>query len=292
MINKLFLFSFVLTLLYSCKAKVPEDVIERDKMQDLLYDYHLAQSIAKGKNDSVDYHIRLYTDAVFRKYGVNEDKFNHSMEWYTRNSEELFTIYKQLDKRYAEARTAGIVQGNRYASMTEVGDTMNIWKGKDFYLLTNAWNTHIDFQQAADSTFHKGDKFMWQFETNWYYREGQKNAIAVLALIYENDSVASTTQTLYSTGKQEIFITASSKPVKSVEGFVYLTSPWSELPRILTINEPVLVKFSKSDKAPLKMRDVLAADSAARASSGKVLKMEKSVQNDPPQEGRILSLPR
>ena len=285
MVNKLFLFSFVLALLVSCKAKVPEDVIERGTMENLLYDYHLAQSLAKGEKDSVDYHIRLYTDAVFRKYGVNEDKFNHSMEWYTRNSEELFTIYKQLDKRFAEARTAGIVQGNIYASMTAEGDTMNIWRGKDFYLLTNAWNTHIDFQQAADSTFRKGDKFMWQFKTNWYYREGQKNAIAVLALVYENDSVASTTQTLYSTGKQEIYITAGHRPVKSIEGFVYLTSPWSELPRIMTISEPVLVKFARSEKPALKMRDVLAADSAA-AAEGKNLRMAG------PENGRLLSLPR
>ena len=299
MVKNFLLCGVILALLVSCKAKVPEDIIDRGTMENLLYDYHLAQSLAKGGKDSIDFRIRLYTQSVFNKYGVSEEKFNHSMEWYTRNSEELFRIYKQIDKRFAEARTSGIVQGNRYASMTEVGDTMNIWKGKDFYLLTSAWNNHIDFQQEADSTFREGDKIMWQFEAHWYYREGQKNATALLAVVYENDSTAQSSYSLYSTGKQEITIHLGKKPVKSIEGFVYLTSPWTDLPKILTISDPVLVKFAKKEAAPrVKMKDVLgdqlklAKDSVAVADSESKESEVTEKELQPKEPVRILSLPR
>ena len=299
MVRKFLFYSAILVLMVSCKAKVPEGIIDRGTMEKLLYDYHLAQSLAKDRKDSVDYRISLYTSSVFNKYGVSEEKFNHSMEWYTRNSEELFRIYKKIDKRFAEARTTGIIQGNRYASMTEVGDTMNIWKGKDFYLLTSAWNNYVSFQQDADSTFRDGDKIMWQFETHWYYREGQKNATALLAVVYENDSTAQISQSLYSTGKQEVTIFLGNKTVKSIEGFVYLASPWTEMPKILTISEPVLVKFAKQKPvAPLKMKDVLSDNMSKMSNDSAAVADSVRLDSDTPEEKKIsepvrmLRLPR
>ena len=271
--NKLFLFS-TLFLLFSCKAKVPEDVIGKSTMVDLLYDYHLAQAMAKSQSDSVDFRTKLYTQAVFDKYEVNEERFNRSMEWYTRNSEELFKIYKQIDQKFEEAGATVTVQGNRYAAMTAPGDTMNIWQGRDFYLLNSQATNRLEFSQQSDTTYRSGDRLMWQFETEWYYHEGQKSAMAHLSLVYDNDSVVSTMQNLYSAGKQEIYISAGDRPVKMVQGSIYLVSPWSNLPKILTISNPVLVKFRRQEA--LKIKDILP-ENTLQSNNGTLKQVEDTM---------------
>lgn len=290
MVNKLLLWGAAAALLCSCKSEVPKGILDRGEMENLLYDYHLAQSLAKNAKDSVYYRTRVYIEAVYRKYGVDEEGFNRSMEWYTRNSEELFEIYKRIDKRFSEVKSTGGVQGNRYATMTEPGDTMNIWKGKDFYLLTNSWNNHLDFDFPADSLYAPGDRLMWQFDTQWYYRDGSKTAQLVLAVVYDNDSVASVTQSLYGSGEQEVNIRVGDRPVKSVAGLLYLAEPWAEQPKILTVSEPVLVRFRKKKKL-LMMKDVLHGDSLATGRSGEE-RPDTAEQPAAAAPERILHLPR
>ena len=243
MVNKIFLWCSVLFILTACKAKVPEDVVDKSTMEDLLYDYHLAQALAKKAGDSVDYRTRLYTEAVFRKYDISEEDFNHTMEWYTRNSEELYKIYQKVEDRYASVTFSHKNKGNFYADMRAEGDTMNVWRGPNFYLLTSTWRNRIDFELPADSTYQEGDRIMWQFDTQWFYRERDKTAMSQLAVIYENDSVASNSLSLISAGRQDLYIKIGKKPIKSIHGFVYLQSAWSEQPRILVVSEPVLVRF-------------------------------------------------
>ena len=220
-------------------------------MVDLLYDYHLAQSLAKGHGDSTDYCTRLYTDAVFRKYGITSKEFDHTMEWYIRNSEELFKIYKAVDEKFAKVTSISKTIGNPYATMKAEGDTMNLWEGRNFYLLTSSSNNRMTFSYDADSLVGAGDKLMWQFDTHWYYREGTKAARAMLAVIYDNDSVGVVSQSIYSTGKQDLTLFVGKRAVKSVQGFFYQESPWTKQPAIVTISDPVLVRFKKQAPKPV-----------------------------------------
>jgi len=53
-----------------CKVKRPDDVISESKMENLLYDYHLAKSMGDNLPYSENYKKALYLDAVFKKYGT------------------------------------------------------------------------------------------------------------------------------------------------------------------------------------------------------------------------------
>ena len=62
-----------LPFLQSCHSDFPDDVLKHSKMEDVLYDYHIAQALAQhSSTDSIDYNIRLYQKAVFDKYGIDE----------------------------------------------------------------------------------------------------------------------------------------------------------------------------------------------------------------------------
>ena len=62
-----------------CKVKRPDDVISESKMENLLYDYHLAKSMGDNLPYSENYKKALYLDAVFKKYGTTEATFDSSL---------------------------------------------------------------------------------------------------------------------------------------------------------------------------------------------------------------------
>ena len=53
------LFLFLCLLLAACQVEIPEGVIKPDKMEDLLYDYHLAQAIT-AEETSMSYKKKLH----------------------------------------------------------------------------------------------------------------------------------------------------------------------------------------------------------------------------------------
>lgn len=290
----------LLTLIVACGARVEKGVLKPEEMENLLFDYHLAQALAKGSGDSVNFKTQLYINSVYKKYNINESDFNHSMEWYTRNSEELFKIYKRIDERYALAVSMNKMPHNPYVNMTAVGDTMNIWNGRNFYLLSSNWENRLEFELITDSLVADGDRIMWQFDTHWYYKDGQKSAIALLAAVYENDSIATVMQSLYSTGKQEIYLNIRKKNVKMLYGFIYQLSEWTEQPRLLAISDPVLVRFRKKKESVV--MDSLKTDSVKQ---GRIVNVdsldeekedswdEKDIQENESKtnDSRILRLP-
>lgn len=235
-------------LLAACEADKPEGVIGQRTMEDLLYDYHLAQSLGRNHGDSTQYYTSLYQNAVFSKYGVTEVQFDESMEWYTRHSEELYDIYKHINERLAVSISSGSAS-NPYMSMTEGGDTANVWQGGSFYLLSSQGHNYMTFMQEADTSYHAYDRLMLRFDAQWAYREGLKQAVASLAVTYANDSVAAVTQYLSPRGPQEFTLQTDSMPVKSVSGFVYQVAEWAERPKFLILSNVCLIRF-RSAQSP------------------------------------------
>lgn len=88
-----FLPALILTLFSLCSCHsdpIPEDVIEANKLEKILYDYHLAQSLAQqSAPDSINYYTRLYQAAVFQKYGITQAEFDHTMQWYESHADKL-----------------------------------------------------------------------------------------------------------------------------------------------------------------------------------------------------------
>lgn len=247
-------------LLGACKPGVPGRILSEQVMEDVLYDYHLAQAMAEG-TDSMEQQRYLYVQSVFRKHRITEAQFDSSMVWYSSHATYLNDIYRRLGDRFdAEARVLGIGTGpvDVYAGLTNRGDTANIWAEKSFYLLKpGEGGNRMTFVMEADTTFYPGDSFLWRFDTRFIYQEGQREAYASLSVRLSNDSVVGILHRLTSDGKAEISVRPRGDwEVKEVTGFVYvpLTEPKSTY-RMLVIDRPALIRFHKKRKA--------AADTAA-----------------------------
>ena len=90
-----------LALLFACSKKqitVPEDVIQKKDMQELLTDIHLAQSAATNSilSDSSIYSSSEYMNYVFKTHNVSREKFLSSMKFYTENPEVLEEVYDSV----------------------------------------------------------------------------------------------------------------------------------------------------------------------------------------------------
>ena len=74
------LYIFVLMLAAACTPSVPKQYIQPGEMEDILFDYHVAQAMSKttGSGD-YEYNKQLYIDAVLKKYGISEADFDSSL---------------------------------------------------------------------------------------------------------------------------------------------------------------------------------------------------------------------
>ncbi len=236
----------LLTLaVHSCNGGRPEGVLNSKEMEALLYDYHLAQGMLAQRTDSAAFYANRYSEAVFEKHGVTRAQFDSSMVWYMANAEQLFQIYERLDERLE-----GEVKTHRAANKRRGGDantdTIDIWDGRQDFLLTTALGAgRFTFQIDADSTFTEGDMLVWNFQTGWKYREGSKRAVAFLVLVYDNDSIATSTRALYRTGPESLTLRIGARPVKAVKGLIHQNTPLSNEPKLFSVTKMTLFRVHK-----------------------------------------------
>lgn len=224
-----YLFIFTL-LLFSCKPSVPGEYIQPGDMEDILYDYHLAMSMAEiNANDGhssepMAARAYAYKLSVFKKYGVTEEQFDNSMKYYMRNTERLYDIYESLSERLEDESAAmgtGGEGGYRH-SFTANGDSADIWTGeRNILLLADApFNRHT-FTLRADTSFHKGDRLHLSFNTQYIVQEGSRDAVVVLCVRFANDSIASLSQRIGSNSRQTLTIVDHRRVgIKNLKGFM------------------------------------------------------------------------
>ena len=83
----------LLSVTFSCKPTVPADYIQPSDMEDILYDYHVAQAMGReGQKNSLPYDENGYFQAVLRKYQVTEAEFDSSFVYYYSHAERLKKI--------------------------------------------------------------------------------------------------------------------------------------------------------------------------------------------------------
>ena len=136
----------VLLTLAGCKAKTPEGIPSERQMENILYDYQLAQALAGARSDSVAYYERYYVGLVLEKYGMTAQQFDEAVAYYSGHAEVLGKIYNRINERLAEASPGGGQTENAYAKMLNAsGDTLNLWHERDTYVLSATGQNRMEF---------------------------------------------------------------------------------------------------------------------------------------------------
>lgn len=220
----------VMALLFcvsSCKPSLPSGVLSKGKMTDILYDYHLALAMAHMDDNGDKGQSLAYREAVLRKHDVTSAEFDSSMVYYMRHTELLEDVYKDLTDRYNNEITAmggSAKEGGEFANLSATGDTANVWNlaASMVFMPVKPFNS-TSFNIKVDSTFHKGDRLMLDFDAQFIYQDGMRNGVAMLAVQFGNDSIAQRTIMIQSTQHYSVELSDDdSLGIKSVKGYFML----------------------------------------------------------------------
>lgn len=219
----------ILCGLFGCGKKVPKDVIQPQAMEDLLYDYHLATTLSADLPYNENYKKEAYLAYVFKKHHVTEAEFDSSMVWYSRHSDEMTTIYQNLQKRMettAEQLKKQTIRHSGEVSVSLSGDTVDLWQDRTLYWLTAYGLTNkLTFDLRADTSFHEKDRLVWEADFS-FLPKGKTSGRVVMGvnLTFSNDSTQGMTRVVSMSGMQRLVITPDSAfKYKNVTGFMYYT---------------------------------------------------------------------
>lgn len=229
---KIYFFLLTAFVIVGCEVEMPDYVIKEDKMEEVLYDYHLAHAIASSLGGASDYQSKLYCDYVFKKHGITKEQFDTSMVYYARYPAKMKPIYERLSNRLdaevkeLEAKVDKSGEELKLDASDLIGDTINLWQGQNVNLLSsNALLNKIEFAYSIDNLYKPGDSVSLSFGVHFIKPEDNNSTqIAHAALLYEY-----TDSTFESSGKgitnDGFYVLAVerdfTKTIKEVRGFIY-----------------------------------------------------------------------
>lgn len=239
---------FACILVVSCKPQVPSEYLQPGEMEDILYDYHLAMGMTA--DDSSNLRRRMYEEAILRKYGVSHAEFDSSLVYYTRHADRFKEIYENVSKRLSDEAVVLGASASEISSLggdAASGDTTNVWKNAVSCVLATQVPYNVEsFCLKADSAYHKGDRLMLSFDTQFIFQDGYKDGVAMLAVRFGNDSVAARTIHMSESSHYSIAVgDDNGLGIKEIRGFFCLqNSPNSSATtlKLMFINNIRLVR--------------------------------------------------
>ena len=219
-----------LGVLSACGKKIPDDIIQPDAMQDLLYDYHLASTMSSSLPYTESYQKDAYFDYVFQKHHVTEAEFDSSMVWYTRHAEELATIYRSLQERLEREEKQmkeQVAKRDNQIDVSMSGDTVDVWQDRTLYWLsTSSLTNKVVFDLKTDTTFKPQGAMELQADFHFIPSKATSGkAVMALNFYFDNDSVQGLTRIVTRPGKQRLYLRPDSAfTIQSVSGFIYYSN--------------------------------------------------------------------
>lgn len=213
---------FAICLMVGCSDS-SDTFIPQSEMEDILYDYHLADAMAREAKGGYDRNALEFRAAVLKKYGVTQEKFDTSMVYYMRHTDQLHAMYEHLTQRFEdEARIVGADATG--GSLTAMGDSANVWKGDNsMVLIPNQPYNLFSYDFKTDSTFHKGDHIVLTFKTDFVFQDGMRDGVAAMVVTLNNDSVVSRVSHMSTSMPMQLqMVDNDSIGVKRIRGFFML----------------------------------------------------------------------
>lgn len=260
----------LLCCLFACDRQ-SDDIIPKRKMEDVLYDYHIAQGIIANIPYDQREQSQKYIEAVFEKYEVTEAQFDSSLVYYNRNIEDIQDIYKHLQTRFEALDASLQLQGGSSEMRTVYtlgGDTTDIWTGKKLLILrSNQYLNKESFVIKADTAFHLNDQFKLVADLD-FIREDMNNhnnnITACIAIHYKNGKTVSSVQQSNIPDNIELTVNAiDNKEIKTISGYFLFMSEMTQMRCIGIVRNISIYRIHTSNTSQsMTITDSIPVDSA------------------------------
>ena len=235
--------------LSGCRLNRPDNVLSPKKMEQFLYDYHLAQAITQDLPREEKYTTNAYIDWAYEKNGITKDEFNASLIWYTRYPKELARIYKRLSNRIDdEYRRASrsLSQIEKKSFTIQSGDSVNLWYLDNTAVMnTSVYMNKLTFMVNKDTTFHNGDTVRLNMHGTFVAVDPEASGRAYISLsAYYGDSVSTDDTVLCSSGQVVLsLVLDSQKSFSSISGSVNYLDSTDNRDGILVLSGMELMRY-------------------------------------------------
>ena len=235
--------------LTSCRVKRPDTVLSDEKLEAVLYDYHLAKAMGEQLPYNESYKRVLYIESVFHKHGITEAQFDTSMVWLARNPEALRDVYERVNERLkAEKKQVENLIALRDNKPKESlpGDSIDVWAWECVYHLTGQpLNNLLTFDLPSDPNFKAGDTLRWNVRFHFIGEQQVDTIFApvmALQILYSNDSLIYDLHRIDRPGLETLCLSSDSLgDIKKVSGFVYY--PRQQSGRVLLADSVSLMRY-------------------------------------------------
>ena len=254
-------------MLSGCRLKRPENVLSPKKMEQFLYDYHLAQAISQELPKEDKYTTNAYIDWAYKKNGITKDQFEASLVWYTRYPKEFTKIYKHLSNRIDDEYKAvshSLSQIEKKSFNIQSGDSVDLWYlDRTALLNTSVYMDRLTYKINKDTTFHKGDTLCLNLSGTFVSPDSVVPAYAYISLsAYYGDSVSTADTILYGNGKVGLSVSLDNeKDITSISGSINYLDSTCNLNSILVLSGLELMRYH----AKLTANTVSLSDSTVSA---------------------------
>lgn len=267
-VRNIYLYTLILCFfLVGCKVRRPHHIIPEEKMEKLLYDYHIAKAMGENLPYNENYKKALYIESVFEKYGTDQAMFDSSIVWYSRNADVFSKIYEKVNERLKKELSAFdhliSVRDNK-PKISQRGDSIDVWLSKRMLHLDHTLlNNRMAFVVTSDSNFQARDTLEWNVRYRFFnttFSDSIRIAVMSMAIQYTNDSVISLTKSIFGPGTQTIRLQSDTlKNVKEIRGFIYLTGENDSIHHLFA-DQISLMRYHSTDSLFDAKTDSLNAD--------------------------------
>ena len=286
----IFLLAFCLT---ACQVKRPKVVISDAKMENVLYDYHIAKAMGEEVPYTDGYKRVLYIESVFKKHGITQAEFDSSMVWFTRNPEVLTKIYEKVNARLKAERDVVnhlIAIRDNKPKESLPGDSIDVWAWQRIYQLTGMpMDNKITFVLPSDTNFKDRDTLRWNVRFRFHNGAPDSLYAPVMAMqIVYKDSIISDIQKVYKSGMETVSLFADTLgEIREIRGYIYY--PAAQATRTLLTDRISLMRYHATDTLSFAKNDSIQKDSVK---TEKIEPQELKKEELKPVEEKINDNPR
>lgn len=208
-------------LAFAC-SKVPSDLLSEKEMQRVMKDMLLAESMISSDYKSYEDNARkqaLY-EAVFRKHGITQAKYDSSLVWYGRNLDIYMKVYERvLADLNNEVRALGDIQAD--AAPVTNQDSIDIWPRRSYLAFTpQAVFNGVVFDIRPESDYSSGSSFVLGMNV-WGMKEKAGHTPEIRLSADQGDTIVTVSDRIRRDGYHETILrTLPTKKVKRVYGYI------------------------------------------------------------------------
>lgn len=258
----------LLPLLCGCRLNRPDDVLSPKKMEQFLYDFHMAQAVGQELPKDEKYATDAYVNWAYQKNGITKADLDRSLVWYTRYPKELARIYKRLSNRIEEEykyASRSLSQIEKKSIVIQSGDSVDLWYlNRTALLNTSEYMNKITYRVNRDTTFHAGDTLcLGLYGTFVSVDSGVPQCSYISLSAYYTDSISTVDTILKNNGPAALFVVLDSKKeFSSISGSINYLDSTDNRNSLMVVSDLELMRYHKKS-VPEKPKTVVSEDASA-----------------------------